>query len=186
MRLTPAQNADILRRLAAGQHHQEVADAVGCSLATVYGRARQMQAKPPKRKPAKHRAPKPSNPDALPDIDFDGPAVDIARQLLDHTTKTIAKLTADSPRLNPARAEARALVKLINSLEREQAARETPEEEARRLRREDRETERRILQYVEQHEKAAKPTAEAPFGRCVHCGGALTEQQALELYGDDR
>jgi hypothetical protein len=116
----------------------------------------------------------------LPELDVKGDALSIARQLLDHASKTMAALRSDSPRLNPARVEARSLVKLIEHMEREKAAVETPEEAERRLRREDGETWKRIIRYVTAYEARARAD-----GTCVHCGSPLTAEKLIELYGDD-
>ncbi len=101
-------------------------------------------------------------------INADGDPLAIMRQLLASATDTIASLESDSPRLNPARGEARALTKAIAAIERERAAKESPEEAARRLRREDGETRARIEAYVVQYEEEA-----AERGVCVHCGGRV-------------
>lgn len=104
-------------------------------------------------------------------IDASGDPLAIARALLGSVTAAIAAMPADSIRLNPARGEARALAKLVAGLERERAAEESPEEQSRRLRREDGDVRRRIERYVSDYEaEAARPRDGAPFGVCVHCG----------------
>lgn len=120
----------------------------------------------------------------LPELDTEGNPLMMARQLYEHTAKTIASLDTRSPRLNPARTEARALLKLINALEKNKQAEETPNEAARRLRREDGETRKRVMQYVERYESTAQePREDAPHGSCVHCESPLSEEQAKRMYG---
>ena len=65
-------------------------------------------------------------------------------------------------------AVARPITKAIAGLERERAAKETPEQLERRLRREDAETRKRIEMYVEQYEAEA-----AEAGKCLWCGTNL-------------
>jgi hypothetical protein len=102
-------------------------------------------------------------------IDASGDPITIARELLAETTVRLAELSADSPRLNGARSEARALTKLISALERERAAGvESPEELERRRRVEDGETRAEIERYVLQAEREA-----AARGVCVHCGAQV-------------
>jgi hypothetical protein len=98
-------------------------------------------------------------------IDADGDPLDVMRALLANTTKAISTLPLDSPRLGPARAEARAITKAIAGLERERAGKQTPEELERRRRREDGETRQRIERYVLEYEREAEAR-----GVCVHCG----------------
>jgi hypothetical protein len=104
-------------------------------------------------------------PPTAPGIDAQGDPLAIMRELLASATAALAGLPPDSPRLNPARAEARALTKAIAALEKERASVETPEEVVRRRRREDGETRQRIERYVLEHEEEA-----AAKGVCVHCG----------------
>ena len=108
----------------------------------------------------------------LPQIDAEGDPLAIMRALLASATHTIANLLPDSPRLNPARAEARALAKGIAALERERAAIETPEELERRRRREDGETRREIEQYVVQAEREASAA-----GVCLWCKQQITNKE---------
>lgn len=106
----------------------------------------------------------------LAPIDPDEDPLVIARKLLARNTRSIERLPADSPRLNPARAESRALLKLISALERERAREETPEQAAERKRRDDGDTRKEIEQYVSQAER--KAIAE---GVCLWCHQRLPE-----------
>lgn len=108
---------------------------------------------------------------ATPPIDVDGDPLDIARAMLAANMAQVANLAIDSPRLNPARAEGRALLKLVAALEEARGKVETPEEAERRRRREDAETRKRIERYLLEYEAdAAQPREGAPFGVCLHCG----------------
>lgn len=112
-------------------------------------------------------------------INPEGTPLEVMRSLLASITDTIARLPPDSPRLNPARAEARALTKAIAALEKEQAAKETPEEAERRRRREDAETRIEIERYVAQAEaEAARARDGAPHGVCVTCGAPRAAPEA--------
>jgi len=97
-----------------------------------------------------------------------GDPLELARDLLRRTRAAVRLLPADSPRINPARAEERGLIKLIATLEDRRGAQETPEEVAARRRREDAETRTRMLRYVEEYEAEAREK-----GVCVHCGQAV-------------
>ena len=112
-------------------------------------------------------------------IDAAGTPLAVMRGLLASASRTIRQLPPDSPRLNPARAEARALAKGIDALESRQAALETPEEAERRRRADDGETRAAILRHVERAEaEAAAPRLGAPHGVCVTCGAPRAEAGA--------
>jgi len=102
-------------------------------------------------------------------ISADGTPVEIARALLGGALRQVASLPDDSPRLTAARESARAATKLVAWLESQVARQETPEEVARRRRREDGETLTMIEQYVVQAERIAEEA-----GVCVRCGAKLT------------
>lgn len=192
----PAKVAHGLTLVQGGESAEEAARIAGISL-SVLKRAQRAEraAPPPATVTTRRRAPKPAPtpvavkrdtaatparshapapdpaeavPTPLPPIDTDGDPLDIARAMLAANMAQVATLKADSPRLNPARAEGRALLKLVAALETERGALPTPEEVERRRRREDAETLKEIEQYVRQAERDA-----AAKGVCVHCGQAV-------------
>lgn len=105
--------------------------------------------------------------DAEP-IDDAADPIEIVRDMLAQTRRTIRRLPADSPRLNPARAEVRGLIKTLAQLEAARGAQETDEEVVRRRRIADAETRLRIERYVREYEREARAK-----GVCLHCGQAL-------------
>lgn len=108
------------------------------------------------------------------EIDPEADPLTIARGLLQRHVEDMGALKADSPRLNQAKGEARQLTKLIQAIERQVAKEETPAQAEERKRREDGETRREMLEYVEQAEReAARPREDAPFGVCVRCEAPL-------------
>lgn len=167
-RIDSALLARAVEMVRGGASFEEAAVFAGCSVHTV--RREMRRAGDPLM--AQPRPPAPDDAgDDLPTmapIDPSADPLDIMRALLASATDTIAKLRADSPRLNPARAEARALTKAIAALEKERSGAETPEELERRRRREDAETRSEIEQYVLRAEREA-----AAKGVCVHCGQAV-------------
>lgn len=106
-------------------------------------------------------------------LDPEASALDNARALLDHAVRSIGKLPAGSSRLNPAHANARAMLKLIDELESRHAGKETPEAAADRKRREDAATRKAIEQHVIAYEAQA-----ARDGVCLHCGAPRGAQGA--------
>lgn len=130
--------------------------------------------------PPSQASPAPSDADdeesAAPDINAGGTPLEVMRALLAAATKTIRKLPADSARLGPRLAEARALAKGIEAIESKLAAVETPEEAERRRRAEDGETRKEIERHVLRAEaEAAAPRLGAPHGTCITCSKPLEQ-----------
>lgn len=114
--------------------------------------------------------------EGFPELDENATPLETARALLEHTKRSIARLPKDSPRFNPAHANARAYVKLIATLEREEAGDETPEQAEERKRQEDGLTRKMIERYVVEYEAAA-----AREGVCLWCKKPLEEGTHIAL-----
>lgn len=156
--------------IAEGMGVQEAAAAAGIGKDVLY------RAMKPKKRGGL-TPPVPTEPEDGGDaFDADADPLVVMRALLRRNAKNLAKLSPDSPRINPMQAESRSLAKAINSLEKERASVETPEQAEARLRRQDGEVRREIERYVAKAETdARKPRPGAPHGVCVKCGQPLTE-----------
>lgn len=166
----PALVASAVAEVLAGKPVAEAAAEVGIAARVIYRALEVARSAPAAR--ARSRRPEHDEPGAvdasaeeLPPIDAAEDPLVIARAMLDRLGRDMASLRADSPRLNPARAQSRQFLKLISELEKARAKVETPEQAAERKRREDAETRRAIEQYVVQYEREA-----AAAGVCLHCG----------------
>ena len=103
-------------------------------------------------------------------VDLSASPLDTLRMLLAQTIGSINELPVDSPRLNPARLQARQIATAIAQLERLEGQKETAEQAKDRERKANAETRKMLLQYVEQAEKEAEL-----LGVCAHCGQRKAE-----------
>lgn len=119
-----------------------------------------------------------------PPIDTAASPIAVTRALAEQLARKLAKTPEGSVAYTKLTEQLRAVAKQIASLESENAGKESPEEADRRRRREDGETVKMVNQYVDQAlMEALRPTHDAPHGRCVTCGVALTLEQRQELIG---
>lgn len=170
-RTDPLKVAAAVAAVIGGDTVADAARAAGVSVRVLYRALEAAGAEPP----AKRKGDADEEED-LPELNPDASSLEIAKALLDRTMLTIKKLPCDSPRMNPAHANARAYLKLYDSLQRAEVGDETPEQAEARKRREDGDVRKMLLRYVEEYEAQA-----ARDGVCLHCGQPV--QKAAEVTG---
>lgn len=170
-RTDPTKVATAVVAVLDGDSVADAARAAGVSVRVLYRALGAAGAEPPAKRSRKARTDE--DEDDPPDLDPDASPLENAKALLEHTMKTISKLPRDSPRMNPAHSNARAYLKLVASLQKEEAGDETPEQAEARKRREDGDVKQMLLRYVEEYEAQA-----ARDGVCIHCGQAAQKAPA--------
>lgn len=161
-----------------GDSVAEAARTAGVSVRVLYRALKSADVPPPAKRTRRKDEDEDDDP---PILDPDASPLENAKALLEHTMKTIGKLPRDSPRMNPAHNNARAYLKLVASLQKEEAGDETPEQALERKRREDGETRKMLLRYVEEYEAQASRD-----GVCLHCGQPLSAELIARLYPRDK
>jgi Homeodomain-like domain len=173
----PKKIARALKALERGKTPTEAAKLVGISVRAVYRARAKASAEIVHRdpKPAKKSRRRKDDEDDLPKLDPDASPLHNAKALLEHQLQTLEKLHSDSPRMNPAHANARAYIKLIATLEREQAGDESPDQKTERLRLADAETRKMLEGQVLAYETQAERD-----GVCLHCDAPLADGATRE------
>lgn len=115
---------------------------------------------------------------ALPELDPQATSLDLARQGLAHAIMTQRSLPPGHRSYVTQQQVVQRWLDKVRKWEREESARETPEQQQLRLQREAGEVVDRIEQHVAAYEDEARKQ-----GTCLWCGQELSAELAAELHG---